>query len=118
MQKKDILNDFLKLINLDIDPNEFRKQKKRLAEEIKSKEEFNKELIFHQALSNNTRLLIYKLLVNEPLCTCAIAEILGLSKGTITHHLKLLEKANLIIGRKKGYFTIYYTREHLLKEYK
>jgi len=34
----------------------------------------------------------------------------------ITHHLKILEDAGLIIGKKEGYFTRYYTVEELVQK--
>lgn len=49
-----------------------------------------------QALSDNTRLRILKLLMDEPLYQCEIAKNLRLRAPTITHHMKILRYANLI----------------------
>ena len=37
-------------------------------------------------------------------------------EGSITHHIKKLDDAGLIIGRNKGHFIIYYTTENLKKK--
>lgn len=71
---------------------------------------FNRELQYHKALANPLRLRIFKLLARQPLCTCALAKILGVSEGSITHHLKKLKAAELVLGKKESYFTVYRTR--------
>ena len=78
----------------------------------------NKKLLhdwkIHKALSNFNRYLMFKLLEHKPMCTCALANVFSVSDGTITHHLKILEKAGLIFGKKEGYFTKYYTKKNLI----
>ncbi|MHA1999683.1 MAG: ArsR/SmtB family transcription factor [Promethearchaeota archaeon] len=73
-------------------------------------------LSIHKALSNNLRFLIYNLLKEDGLCTCALSVILDKPEGSLSHHIKILENAGLIIGQRKGRFTVYYTRENLIKQ--
>lgn len=93
----------------------FIEKSKKFMREMLNDEEFKNELQFHRALGNETRLLIYKLLEQEPQCTCSLAEILEMSEGSITHHLKKLEAAGLVFGKRQGRFTVYYTKEKLVE---
>ncbi len=74
-----------------------------------------KEYKIHKALSKMKRYLMYKLLQDKPMCTCALAKVFQISEGTVTHHLKILEEAGLIMGKKEGYFTRYYSVEKLIQ---
>jgi DNA-binding transcriptional ArsR family regulator len=60
-----------------------------------------------QALGNETRLRIAGLLSMQEMCSCEIVEALNGSASTITHHLRMLEDAELIASRQVGKFTIY-----------
>lgn len=70
----------------------------------------------HNALSHELRYAIYRLFEKEELCTCALAEIVQMSEPTITHHLKILSDAGLIIAEKRGLFTVYFTKENFHKK--
>jgi ArsR family transcriptional regulator len=82
---------------------------------LKKDPKSEKEYKTHKALSNKKRFLIYKLLIEKPMCTCALAKVFQISDGTISHHLKILEEAGLIIGKKESYFTRYFTVEKLIQ---
>ncbi len=43
----------------------------------------------------------------EEVCACRIAEHLGLSKSTTSHHLSVLKEAGLVGGRQDGTWTYY-----------
>lgn len=49
-----------------------------------------------RALADETRLAIVKLLRERAQSTTELAEQVGLAKGTVSHHLKVLESAGLI----------------------
>ncbi|MBN2149936.1 MAG: winged helix-turn-helix transcriptional regulator [Candidatus Lokiarchaeota archaeon] len=83
---------------------------------VRNDKEFKGDLAYHSALSNDIRLLIYKMLANESLCTCALAQIFEMTEGSVSHHLKKLEQAGLIIGQKRGRYTIYSTKVNFLKK--
>lgn len=92
----------------------FLKENKEFISKVSDDEDFQRNFQTHKALSNIKRFTIYQLLKKRPMCTCALATLFDVSEGTITHHLKILEKADLIVGRKEGYFTRYYTNEELV----
>jgi ArsR family transcriptional regulator len=95
---------------------EYMTEIKALVEDIQNQAEFNEKLDLHTALGNKVRFTLVKLLDKKPLCTCVLAEILNLKESTISHHLKILEKAGIIIGLKKGSFVSYFTKKNILQE--
>ena len=60
-----------------------------------------------KALSDRNRLLIIDMLSCGELCACDIIEGLHLTQPTISHHMKILEKANIVNSKKDGKWTIY-----------
>lgn len=62
---------------------------------------------FFNALANKKRLMIINILKEKDRCVCELEALLDESQPSISHHLKILEKASLIRGWKKGKFTHY-----------
>jgi len=52
------------------------------------------------ALADPTRLRIVTLLVVREQCVCHLTEMLGLSQGTISHHMGVLKRAGLVRDRR------------------
>jgi ArsR family transcriptional regulator len=50
----------------------------------------------------------------EEVCACKIAEHLGLSKSTTSHHMSVLREAGLVSGRQDGVWTYYTLRRETL----
>lgn len=62
------------------------------------------------ALSQETRLEVYKLLVENSqggICPCEIAEKLKIPRNTLSFHLSLLNQAGLVSKTKNGKMYIY-----------
>ncbi len=55
-----------------------------------------------KSLADPTRLKIVYLLKNGELCACEILEALDKSQSTISHHLNMMKKENILITRKEG----------------
>jgi DNA-binding transcriptional ArsR family regulator len=67
----------------------------------------NVELIF-KALSDSTRLKItYALTLEKELCVCDVANIIGTSTATASHHLRYLRNMGLAKFRKEGKMVFY-----------
>lgn len=67
----------------------------------------NVELIF-KALSDSTRLKItYALTLEKELCVCDVANIIGNSTATASHHLRYLRNMGLAKYRKEGKMVFY-----------
>lgn len=65
------------------------------------------ELIF-KALSDATRLKIaYALTIAKELCVCDVANIIGSTTATASHHLRLLRNMKLAKYRKEGKLVFY-----------
>jgi ArsR family transcriptional regulator len=64
-----------------------------------------------KALADPTRLRLLSLMLASPdleACTCDLTEPLGLTQPTVTHHLRKLANAGLIVPeRRVGAFTYY-----------
>lgn len=65
-----------------------------------------------KALADRHRLRIVNLLLRaggEPVCVCEVQPLLGLSQGTVSHHLKQLLEAGILTREARGtrsYFSL------------
>ncbi len=62
--------------------------------------------LFH-ALSDPTRRKILDMLRKQDLTAGAIADAFNISKPSISHHLDILKRANLVAAVKEGQFITY-----------
>ncbi len=63
-----------------------------------------------KALADRHRLRIVNLLLRaggEPVCVCEVQPLLGLSQGTVSHHLKQLLEAGLIQRQSRGTYSYF-----------
>lgn len=63
-----------------------------------------------KALADPGRLRLVSLLLaseGQEACTCDLTEPLGLSQPTVSHHLKKLAEAGIIVGERRGVWTYY-----------
>jgi ArsR family transcriptional regulator len=63
-----------------------------------------------KALADPGRLRLLSLLLAseaQEACTCDLTEPLGLSQPTVSHHLKKLAEAGLVVGERRGVWTFY-----------
>ncbi|MFX1310797.1 MAG: ArsR/SmtB family transcription factor, partial [Promethearchaeota archaeon] len=84
---------------------------------LKHDDNFNSILNISNALGNKERLTILFSLKEKARCVCELEAILDKSQPSISHHLRELEKADLIRGWKKGKFTYYSFFKDELKKY-
>jgi len=81
-----------------------------------TKEEITQELLaFFKALSDENRLKIVGLLAQRPYSVEKLAEALGLSVSTTSHHLSRLSKAGLVSVQVDGHYYIYSLETHALQ---
>ena len=60
------------------------------------------------ALSDPGRLRLLSLIAAQPeVCACALVEPLGKSQPTVSHHLKVLADAGLVVGERRGRWVWY-----------
>lgn len=63
-----------------------------------------------KALADRHRLRIVNLLLRaggEPVCVCEVQPLLGLSQGTVSHHLKLLVEAGIVARETRGTYSYF-----------
>jgi predicted transcriptional regulator len=70
-------------------------------------EQLNTLLNFFKALADENRLKIVGLLAQKPSSVEALADALGLSASTTSHHLSRLAKSGLVSARTDGHYYIY-----------
>jgi len=68
-----------------------------------------------KALSDETRLRIYLLLLREELCVCEIVDILNIEQSRVSHCLRILKEAGLVNSRREGTWIIYLANPKMLK---
>ena len=69
-----------------------------------------------KALGDETRLKIIQLLLSKNYCVGALAKELDISESAVSQQLKILRKADLVIGEKRGYYVHYTVKTSILQE--
>lgn len=69
---------------------------------------FNKLTDFLKIMGDKTRAKILWTLDQNEMCVCDIANVLSMSKSSVSHQLKRLKSANIVKYRKDGK-EVYYT---------
>lgn len=72
-------------------------------------------LLFYKALADGLRLQILRLLRNESFGVLELCKILDIRQSALSHHLKILAKANLVSTRREGN-SIFYRRAFIAEE--
>lgn len=70
-----------------------------------------------KALSDETRLRIFNILRDGPLCVCEIESILEISQSNASRHLSKLTSANLVTYYKESKFIYYKLDDETLNQY-
>ena len=60
-----------------------------------------------KALSDETRLRIYLLLLQGELCVCELVNILDMEQSRVSHSVRILKEAGLVVNRREGKWIIY-----------
>jgi len=80
---------------------------KHVQEKLNEKKPLEVAKVF-KALSDDTRVKIaYALTLEDELCVCDIANIIGSTTATASHHLRLLRNLGLAEYRKEGKLVYY-----------
>lgn len=62
---------------------------------------------FFKVFADSTRMKIIYALMNEELCVCDIAAIVGTTQSAISHQLRILKQSKLVKYRKDGKVVYY-----------
>lgn len=82
---------------------------------MKNETNIEQLLEFFKALADANRLKIIGLLAQKDLSVEQLAEILGVSSSTVSHHLARLSRAGLVSARAESYYSIYYLNSERLE---
>jgi len=71
-----------------------------------------------KALADETRLLIFEAIGANPEMNCSqIVQLQGVTPATVSHHLKILSDAGLIVCQREGQFVRSHSNPKTLHEY-
>lgn len=91
-----------------------------VVEDVKSKmldNEFISEIsTFFKILGDNTRVKIFFALDHDEMCVCDIANVLNMTKSSISHQLSYLKDLNIVKSRKSGKEVYYSLNDEHVKE--
>jgi predicted transcriptional regulator len=82
---------------------------------MNQQEQMTELLTFFKALADENRLKIIGFLAQHPSSVENLAEMLGISVSTTSHHLSSLSKAGLVSARAEGHYFIYSLQTETLK---
>ena len=77
---------------------------------------FNKLAEFFKILGDTTRAKILFALDQNEMCVCDIANVLGMSKSSISHQLGTLRRSGIVKCRKSGKEVFYMLDDNHVKE--
>ena len=76
----------------------------------------NEISLFFKILGDNTRVRILFALDNNEMCVCDIANVLNMTKSSISHQLSYLKDCNIVKSRKSGKEVYYSLDDDHVKE--
>ncbi|ODA14980.1 transcriptional regulator [Geobacillus thermoleovorans] len=81
------------------------------------KEDISRVVLLFKALADENRAkIVYSLCQDEELCVCDIANIIGASVATTSHHLRTLYKQGIVKYRKEGKLAFYSLDDDHIKQ--
>lgn len=66
-----------------------------------------KTALIFKAFCDENRIKIIKLLRSGEKCACKLLEEINVTQPTLSHHMKILCDAGVVVGRKEGKWTYY-----------
>ncbi len=100
-----------RLVESDIcsaeDVLKYASELKQLVHEIADEKVVKKQSRLFKALADKTRLKILTLLSIREMCVCEVMVALDLTQPTASHHLGILEKADLVESKREGKWVFY-----------
>jgi ArsR family transcriptional regulator len=87
----------------------------------KTRDNTEEQAAFFAALSDPTRLRLFKLLCQQrtpdALCVNALAGLLGVTQSAVSQHLRVLKGVGLVNGERWGHHVHYFVSQKALKQY-
>ncbi len=64
-------------------------------------------ILFAQALADTTRWRIVRLVADEPMCVCELADILAMPQSSVSSHIQVIRKAGLLDSERREKWVYY-----------
>lgn len=64
-------------------------------------------VVFNRALADPTRWRIVRLVCNDALCVCELADILDMPQSSVSSHVQVIRKAGLLESEKREKWTYF-----------
>ena len=80
---------------------------KRIQGEMEKEDLSSVALIFKVLSDENRAKISYALCLNDELCVCDVAHVIGSTVATASHHLRTLHKQGMVKYRKEGKLAFY-----------
>lgn len=84
------------------DSAEYRNELLQLAEDVANAKTAKKKSKFFKALASETRIRIVQLLAVKDMCVCELMIAFDLTQPNLSHHIQILENADILSRTKKG----------------
>ena len=88
----------------------------KINKEMLNDELFYKISDFYKIIGDSTRIKILFALDKEEMCVCDIANVLGMSKSSISHQLGTLRRSGIVRCRKSGKEVYYMLDDEHVRE--
>lgn len=89
---------------------------KQTLEKMPDQDLFNKLAEFFKILGDTTRTKILFALDKTEMCVCDIANVLGMSKSSVSHQLSTLRRSGIVKCRKEGKEVYYMLDDNHVRE--
>lgn len=80
----------------------------RITQRLPAQEHLYDLAELYKVFGDSTRIRLLYVLMEEELCVCDLAALLGLSLSAVSHQLRILKQARLVKFRKEGK-TVFYS---------
>lgn len=88
----------------------------RIQGELENEDISSVALLFKALADENRAKISYALCQDEELCVCDVANIIGASVATTSHHLRTLNKQGIVKYRKEGKLAFYSLDDEHIKQ--
>lgn len=78
---------------------------------------YDEMAVILKALADPKRLKIIDLLTDGSLCACELLKHFDFTQPTLSHHMKILEKAGVVMVTKKGIWHHYQLTEDFIRQF-
>lgn len=88
----------------------------RVQEQLQGEDFSSVAQLFKALADENRAKIVYSLCQDDELCVCDLANIIGATSATTSHHLRTLYKQGIVKYRKEGKMVFYSLDDEHMKE--